>query len=406
MDAKTKIATIAQSLTTRLRVDFQAILAVAAASLCASLAFALAPEDPPDLELQRLKSHVEQLASPKYEGRRGAGAKLAAEFIAQFFRENKIAPLFDSKYEQYVPGGPGKPNQGTNVGAKLVGSDPKLKDEWIVLSAHFDHLGVRNGTLFPGADDDASGIAMLLETARTLAALKDKPKRSIMFVAFDLEEIGLFGSRHFANDPPVPIESIKFFITADMIGRSLAGVCDRYVFVMGSEHAPISRKWLEDSSAGLDLSVGLLGSDVVGTRSDYGPFRTRRIPFLFFSTGENPAYHSPKDRPETIDYAKLTKIACLMERVVWRSANSNETPEWSEKPQYVLAEVRTIREVVAILLEHADDLQTNSLQQSIMKNTIDLADDVLKRGAMTPAERSKLVRNAQIILFTVVGKRK
>ena len=93
------------------------------------------------------------------------------------------------------------------------------------MSAHFDHLGVRSGVLFPGADDNASGVAMMLEVARSLTLSAEPPKRSVMFLGFDLEEIGLFGSRYFVEHPPVPLDRVALFITADMIGRALGGVC-------------------------------------------------------------------------------------------------------------------------------------------------------------------------------------
>ena len=120
-----------------------------------------------------------------------------------------------------------------------------------------------------------------------------------MFIGFDLEEAGLFGSRYFVAHPPVPLDRIALFVTADMIGRVLAGVCDEHVFVMGTEHAPGLRPWIEKAARGPAADPSdLLGSDLlVLNRSDYGPFRSRSIPFLFFTTGENPRYHTPRTPP-------------------------------------------------------------------------------------------------------------
>src|SRR5262249_32677577 len=138
----------------------------------------------------------------------------------------------------------------------------------------------------------------------------ERPRRSVMFVGFDLEEVGLFGSRYFIEHMPVPLERVKLILTADMIGRALGGVCTSQVFVMGSEHAPGLRPWIESSARGEPVAVGLLGSDLlVMNRSDYGPFRARKVPYLFFSTGENPRYHSPDDTAETLDYPKLAAIS-------------------------------------------------------------------------------------------------
>src|SRR5262249_355552 len=220
---------------------------------------------------------------------------------------------------------------GRNVAAVLPGSDPKLADEWILLSAHFDHLGKKGDTIFPGADDNASGVAMLLEVAERFALRKEKPKRKVVFVAFDQEETGLLGSTYFATHAPRPFRQLKAFLTADMLGRSMANVMDEYVFALGSERAPQLRKLLEDVKPPAGLKVGRLGADLVGTRSDYGPFRDRRVPFLFFSTGQHADYHSPRDRPERIDYEKLRRICLWISDLVERLANADAAPTWDAK---------------------------------------------------------------------------
>src|SRR5262249_11175565 len=162
------------------------------------------------------------------------------------------------------------PVLGRNIGARIVGSDPNLREEWVVLAAHFDHLGVRNGVLYPGADDNASAVAMMLEVARCLARSDERPRRSVMLIGFDLEEDGLFGSRYFADQMPVATDKVKLFITADMIGRCLGGVCRGRVFAMGTEHAPELRPWVEQAAKKSDVEVGLLGSDLLLIdRSDY-----------------------------------------------------------------------------------------------------------------------------------------
>src|SRR5207253_28158 len=164
-----------------------------------------------------------RLASPEFLGRRGPGAARASQHIAEAFAKLKLAPAFGDSYFQPIPwlvsngSGPEGGFVGRNVGAVLPGSDPLLKDEWILLSAHFDHLGQAGETIYPGADDNASGVAMLLEVAEAFALRKVRPKRTIVFVSFDLEEQGLQGSAHFAAHPPRPFGQLKAFLTADLI---------------------------------------------------------------------------------------------------------------------------------------------------------------------------------------------
>ncbi len=226
-------------------------------------------------------------------------------YLTEQFRRLKLEGLFGGEYLQAIPGKEPGTRIGQNVGAMLRGSDPKLRDQWVILAAHFDHLGVRGGKLFPGADDNASGVAMMLEVARCVVQAPTPPKRSIMFIGFDLEEIGLFGSRYFVAHPPVPLDRVALFVTADMIGRALAGVCEEHVFVLGTEHSPGLRPWIEEAGRGRPLSIGLLGSDLlVLNRSDYGPFRSREHPLpLLHDRGESPLSHPPGHRR----YARLSQ---------------------------------------------------------------------------------------------------
>src|SRR4051794_27851527 len=217
----------------------------------------------PEPEEARLRAEVVTLASKAFGGRSGEGARKTAEHLVEKFRDLGLEPLFDGRYTQDVPEAEPSRNPGRNVGARLVGSDPALRDEWVILSAHYDHLGVRNGVLYPGADDNASGVAMMLEVARSLTQSAVKPQRSVMFIGFDLEEIGLYGSRYFVEHSPVPLKQVALFITADMIGRSLGGICEPYVFVMGTEHAPALRPWIEEAGRRRPVQLGLLGTDML-----------------------------------------------------------------------------------------------------------------------------------------------
>src|SRR5262245_48725211 len=262
-----------------------------------------------EITVAELQAHVYRLSSPEFLGRRGPGAARAARHIAAAFERLKLQPAFGDSYYQDIPWLLADRGQesfvGRNVAAVLEGTDSDLKDEWIILSAHFDHMGKDGDRLYPGADDNASGVAMLLEVVEKFALQRNKPRRSIYFVAFDQEEFGLQGSTHFATHPPRDIKKLKGFLTADMIGRSMANVMTEYVFVLGSERSARMRKLIEDVKPPDGLKIGRLGADLIGTRSDYGPFRDRSVPFLFFSTGQHPDYHRSTDMPERIEYEKL-----------------------------------------------------------------------------------------------------
>jgi hypothetical protein len=360
-------------------------------------------QQPPQPELDRLRAVVERLASPEFGGRSGEGKEKTVDFLVDQFRGMKLDPLFDGEYLQPIPGKEPGSIQGRNVGARLRGSNARLRDEWVIVAAHFDHLGVRRGVLYPGADDNASGVAMMLEVARSVVQGPVPPSRSVMFIGFDLEEIGLYGSRYFVAHAPVPLDRIALFITADMIGRSLAGVCESHVFVLGTENTPGLRPWIEQAAKGRPLIVGLLGADIlVLNRSDYGPFRTRGIPYLFFTTGENPRYHQPSDTAETLNYPKLTAISQMIHNIVVKAVDASEAPRWQKNQDDPFAEAVTIRDVLRLFVKNTDQLKIGAPQLFLINNTLATLDGIVERGSITPDERARVIQAARIVLFTVL----
>ena len=353
-------------------------------------------------ELDRIKQHIEALASPEFGGRQGALASKSRDYLIDAFKQLKLEPLFDGSYFQDIPDREPGYLIGRNVGAKLIGSDPKLKDEWVIVAAHFDHLGVRNGVLYPGADDNASAVAMMLEVARCLATSPEKPKRSVMLIGYDLEERGLLGSKYFVEHSPVPMDKIAFFITADMIGRSLAGVCKRQVFVMGTERYPLTRQWIREASKDQPLEVGLLGADLLLIdRSDYGPFRSRQVPFLFFSTGENPCYHKPQDVASTIDYPKAEAITRVILGVVRTVLQTETRPIWLALPDNGMDEARSLQSIFKILVANRETLKIGKATNFFLDNGLKTLKVVIDRGAITPEERASLIRMAQVVMASL-----
>jgi hypothetical protein len=378
-----------------------------------------------------VRPHIERLAGPEFRGRRGDDALRAAHYIREQFEQAGLKPLFeDDDYLQPIPGVLGDDTEtriiGRNVGGWVPGSDEMLRNEFVIISAHYDHLGVRGTGVHPGADDNASGVAMLLEAARhvasageprssvpdaasvrdadaTRAALSGRPRRSIVFVAFDLEEHLLWGSRWFAAHPPWDLERVKLFITADMIGRSLGNLPLPTVFVLGSEHAPLLKAMLDDIGAPEGLEAARLGVDLIGTRSDYGPFRDQKVPFLFFSTGEHPDYHTPRDTPERIDYDKVARVSNLVLAVARHAADADETPQWMDAPEADLDEARTVHRITTLLLEadQAGEMTLGGVQKFFVSQVKNQTAAIIERGKLTPAERSALVKAAQLLLLSV-----
>lgn len=373
-------------------------------------------DDPPlgeaPISPEGMLQHVKFLASPELRGRGSLADRIvAADYIADWFARHNVQPLFDGRYFQPIPDGnaPGTDEPriiGRNVGGFIPGSDPVLRKEIIVINAHYDHLGMRRGVIFPGADDNASGVAMLLESARHVAAMDIKPKRTIAFVAFDLEENLLWGSRWFVSNAPWDIEQIKLCLTADLISRSLGGFDMPTVFVLGSEKAPALKQVLANVGTPEGLEVAQLSIDMIGTRSDYGPFRDREIPFLFFSTGEHPDYHQPTDTPDRINPPKAAAIATLMRNVAIHAANMSEAPAWDgdrSLPETDVSEVEAVNRITKLLIE-ADDNGTNKLGNAsrVFVSQVEAKTSyVLRKGRISPQERQWLNRSVQVLLISV-----
>ncbi len=355
-----------------------------------------------------MEARVVRLASPEFLGRRGPGAARAARYIADAFEHSGLSPAYGDSFLQPIPS---KLDEGTtpdgsylgrNVVAVLPGADPKLKGEWVLLSAHYDHLGKKGDHIFPGADDNASGVAMLLEVARYFALREARPRRTVVFAAFDLEETGLLGSTHFATHPPFPIRSLKAMLTADMLGRSMANVMDEYVFVLGSEYSRQLRRLLEEVAPEDGLKVGRLDAELIGTRSDYGPFRDRRVPFLFFSTGQHPDYHRTTDLPDRIDYAKLKRISVWIARLVDHLAQDDAAPGWDERDAGTdLDEIRTVLVLVRRVLEHPEIFPLTNAKRDLVDGVKQRLAKILASGEVTADDRTWLMWSARMLLVTV-----
>jgi hypothetical protein len=373
-----------------------------------SLFLAAGSELSENIGRHELEAHVYKLASPDFAGRRGAGAARTARYIEAAFRKAGLQPAFGGSYTQAIPSllrsadDPAQSFLGHNVGAMLPGTDPVLSKEWIVLSAHYDHLGRSTYSYFPGADDNASGVAMLLEVAEAFALAKEKPKRTILFVAFDLEESGLLGSMHFVVHPPLDIHDCKANVTADMIGRSMANLMNEYVFALGMENSPGLRRLIETTTPPRGLRVGRIGADVIGTRSDYGPFRDRKVPFLFFSTGQHEDYHQTTDYPDRVDYEKLRRVSVFIRQILVRLSNEPQAPVWdpaSGTPD--LGEAQVILELVDRVVNHPEHHPLSDAQRPLVVGVQEKLRAIVSRGKVTVSERTWLVWTARLLMTTV-----
>jgi len=201
----------------------------------------------------------------------------------------------------------------TNVVAVLRGSDPELKHEAVLYSAHMDHVGMRmDGDAFNGADDNASGTAGLMAIAKAFAKARNKPRRSIIFLSVSGEELGLWGSAHYAKNPTWDVEDIVAGINTDMIGRIGPESGLKEVTVTPSyRHRKFSTLVQDSADVASYLGLEFKKGDKYYERSDHINFARVGIPVLFFCNGEHEDYHQVSDHADKLSGDKLQSIARL-----------------------------------------------------------------------------------------------
>lgn len=208
-----------------------------------------------------------------------------------------------------------------NVVAMLPGSDPKLHHEFVVIGAHYDHLGKQHEQIYHGADDNASGTAGLLEIAEAFSESRLRPRRSLLFIAFSAEELGLLGSQYYVENPVRPIENTVSMVNLDMISRNNPNE----ISVVGTRMSPVLYEinLAANEEVGLDL---LYDGEKYFGRSDQANFAKHNIPVIFYNSDTHEDYHRPSDLPEKINSEKLARVARLAFLVAWRIANLNTRP--------------------------------------------------------------------------------
>jgi len=221
-----------------------------------------------------------------------------------------------------------------NVIGVLEGRDPELRDEYVVFSAHMDHVGVgapdeSGDSIFNGADDDASGTAAVIEVAEAMASLPSGLRRSMIFLLVSGEEKGLWGSEWYTEHPAVPIDAHVANLNADMVGRNWPDT----IVAIGKEHSDLGAT-LERVNAG-HPELGMTAIDDLWPeerfyfRSDHFNFARNGVPVLFFFNGTHPDYHGRDDEPDRIDSEKAARIAKLMFHLGVEIGERQEAPVWN-----------------------------------------------------------------------------
>jgi Zn-dependent M28 family amino/carboxypeptidase len=248
----------------------------------------------------QLLKDVQTLSSDAYEGRKTGtkGAEMARSYIGKRFKEIglKSFPLLNSYQQSFTFSGIDDPKI---PGRNMIGYIPGTSSKVIVISAHYDHLGVINGKVFNGADDNASGVAGMLKIAAHYA--KSKPNHTLIFAAFDAEEFGRKGSEYFVSHLPIDIKRIKLNINLDMISHNDKGE----LYASGTYKNPQLKNYIVTTVPDLKILFGhdnpKLGVDDWTDQSDQSAFNNKNIPFVYFGVEDHKDYHKSSDTFENIN---------------------------------------------------------------------------------------------------------
>ena len=261
----------------------------------------------------KLIHDLKELSSDEMEGRSAdlPSMQKARDYVEHRLRESGVSPFgstFKQEFEFAVRRSTSK-LKGVNFVGEIKG---KTADKYIVISAHYDHDGIRDGNIYNGADDNASGTAALFAIAEYFR--KHKPSHSLIFAVFDAEEKGLVGSRHFVQNLPVNKEKIVLNVNLDMVSRGDKGE----LYAAGTFLYPnlIPAMKAAQKKAGVKLLLGhddpKLGRDDWTNQSDHASFHREKIPFIYFGVEDHPDYHQPTDDFEKVPQAFYVKAVETM----------------------------------------------------------------------------------------------
>ncbi len=286
-----------------------------------------------------LSKHLYIIADDKMEGRMtgSVGQKMAGEYMVNHYKSlGMVGPIDKDNYYQAVPkeyfSRARDPKDSENIVAFIKGSEKP--DEIIVLSAHYDHVGKdKDGNIYNGADDDGSGTVSMLEMAEAFQmAVKDGkgPKRSILFLHVTGEEIGLYGSRYYTDNPLFPLANTVCNLNTDMIGRIDPDKADspNYIYLIGadklSQELHDVSEMVNEKYVNLELDYKYNDDDDPNRfyyRSDHYNFAKNNIPVIFYFNGTHDDYHQITDTPDKIEYELMAKRTKLIFLTAWELAN-------------------------------------------------------------------------------------
>ena len=388
-----------------------------------------ATPDPPgaaaakSISVQWLQQSLGAMAADDTEGRDNltAGGKKARQYLISRLKGLGLKPGAKQGWEQPF-------DKGVNVVAVLPGADAKLASEYLILSAHYDHLGLvgvkgsqckdkktkikaQNAKVCNGAVDNAAGCSVVLAMVRALQSSKTQLKRSLLVVFWDAEEDGLLGSKYFADSEPlVPLNQVVAMFSVDALGGEIVTGLVPF-FALGLEYSSGMRKGVHDVAATTGNEIHAVSSfftgSEVGGRSDHLPFRLKSVPVIFFSSGAPPQYHSPADEISSVNFTRLTEMARQILLVTARVADAAQRPTFVKEPRPHLDDARALVALGDYVVKNPASAGITESMANMLKPMLKQLKDYIKTPPSTEAqwqEYQTYVKSVVNLVFSFAGR--
>ena len=323
-----------------------------------------------------LKKHAYFLADDALEGRCAGypGCNKAADYIADVMKKAGLKPAGDegTYFQKFKVRG----RETKNCVCLLEGTDPDLKKEYVVLGAHYDHVGTADqedfgrmggggeDTIWNGADDNGSGTTSVLAVLKAFGEGGLRTRRSILFICFSGEEAGLIGSRFYTNHPIAPLAQHVYMLNLDMVGRNPQKPIE--VQGVGSAEGGVVQKIVERATTANGLKAKITPQvTLMGGDSDHSSFSAKKVPYTFFFSGFHRDYHRPSDTADKLSYDQLMKVVGTSMDILLDVAALDERPKWAGKalgPQLPDAEPGTPRRLLGVTVQEMDGSECDALK--------------------------------------------
>lgn len=363
------------------------------------------------------------IASDATEGRDNltAGGKKTREYLIAQLKTLGAQPAGKKGYEQAF-------DKGVNVIGLIPGSNPALADQYVVLSAHYDHLGMvgvkgsqcrskktktkaKNDKVCNGAADNGAGVAVVLAVVRALKTSDTRLKRSLLIAFWDAEEDGLLGAKHYAEkEPLVPLSRVAAMFSVDALGAAIVTGLVPF-FALGTEYSSGLREVIHDVEASSGKTIHAASSfftgSEVGGRSDHLPFRLKSVPVIFFSSGAPPEYHSAADEVAIIDYARLTDMARQVLLVTARAANNARRPSFVATPRPHIDDARALVSLGDYVMKNPAAAGLTDSMANMLEPMIEKLRGYVKAPPQTEAqwqEYQTYVKSVVNLVFSFAGR--